>query len=71
MVTLQNEDTNDNLKKINLVKFVSPFARYLAILPLAEKQRLEELARTEAENKKKKLCPDKTDSLEEYVSDNK
>lgn len=65
----QNDNINENLKKINLVKFVSPFARYLAILPLAEKERLEELARTEAENKKKKLCPEKSDNLEEYVSD--
>lgn len=52
--------------KVNEIKFVSPYARYLAILPLAEKQRLEELARTEIENKKKKLCPDKIE--EEYVS---
>lgn len=55
------------MKKIKAIKFVSPFARYLAILPLAEKQRIEEQARVDRENKKKKLCPEKTENLEEYV----
>lgn len=59
---------SEKLKKINQIKFVSPFARYLAILPLAEKQRHEEQARLDQENKKKKLCPEKTENLEEYVN---
>lgn len=53
-------------KKLNQIKFVSPYTRYLAMLPFAEKQRLEELAKQEEENKKKRLCPEV--NPEEFVS---
>ena len=40
------------------VKFFSPYARYLAVLPFAEQERLVEAARKAEENRKRKLCPD-------------
>lgn len=40
------------------VKFFSPYARYLAVLPFAEQERLAETARRAEENRKRKLCPD-------------
>lgn len=40
------------------MKFFSPYARYLAVLPIAEKERLAELAKKAEENRKRKLCPD-------------
>lgn len=40
------------------IKFFSPYARYLAVLPFAEQERLIELAKKAAENRKRKLCPD-------------
>lgn len=40
------------------IKFFSPYARYLAVLPFAEQERLAELARKAEENRKRKLCPD-------------
>lgn len=40
------------------VKFFSPYARYLAVLPFAEQERLIETAKRAAENRKRKLCPD-------------
>lgn len=45
--------------KARQVKFVSPYARYLAVLPFAEQQRLEEIARKAEADRKKKLCPEK------------
>lgn len=39
-------------------KFVSPYERYLAVLPFAEQERLAETAKLTEENRKRKLCPD-------------
>lgn len=47
------------IDRVKQIKFVSPYARYLAILPLAEKQRIADQAQLDLENSKKKLCPDK------------
>lgn len=49
----------EKLKKLQQIQFVSPYSRYVAMLPLAELEKKEELARIEAENKKKQLCPTK------------
>lgn len=54
--------SNKNTKKspqINEVKFVSPYSRYLAVLPFAEQQRMEELSKEADQNRKRKLCPEK------------
>lgn len=40
------------------IKFFSPYARYLAVLPFAEQERLAESARLAEVNRKRKLCPD-------------
>lgn len=40
------------------VKFFSPYARYLAVLPFAEQERQAELVKLAAESRKRKLCPD-------------
>lgn len=40
------------------IKFFSPYARYLAVLPFAEQERQAETARLAAESRKRKLCPD-------------
>lgn len=40
------------------VKFSSPYARYLAVLPFAEQERLVEAAKLAEKNRKRKLCPD-------------
>lgn len=40
------------------VKFFSPYARYLAVLPFAEQERLVEAAKLAEQNRKRKLCPD-------------
>lgn len=48
-----------SLPEIEKIKFVSPYSRYLAVLPFAEKQRAEELAKEAEENLKRKLCPQK------------
>lgn len=47
------------LPDIEKIKFFSPYSRYLAVLPFAEKQRAEELAKEAEENRKRKLCPEK------------
>lgn len=39
-------------------KFISPYERYLAVLPFAEQERLAETAKLAEENRKRKLCPD-------------
>lgn len=44
--------------QIENVKFVSPYSRYLAVLPFAEQQRLEEQQKEIEENRKRKLCPE-------------
>uniref|UniRef100_A0A0K8US75 Exosome complex component 10 homolog n=1 Tax=Bactrocera latifrons TaxID=174628 RepID=A0A0K8US75_BACLA len=54
------DDDEDQRKQKHLhsnIKFVSPYQRYLAMLPLIEKEKAEEAARIEAENKKRQLCP--------------
>ena len=56
------------MNKIKNITFVSPYARYLAILPLAEKQRLAELAQAEKESRKRKLCPDRIEEPPVEVS---
>lgn len=48
----------DKTFKIARIKFISPYARYLAVLPFSEKQRQEDLAKAAEENRKRKLCPD-------------
>lgn len=60
--TEQNGETDISRKAANIrnVKFVTPYQRYLAVLPFAEKQRLEEIAKQAELNRKKKLCPEKT-----------
>lgn len=62
--TPENSEDEDqkNIKKLKqskIAQFVSPFKRYLAILPFAEQQRLEEIARMSEEKRKRKLCPEK------------
>ncbi|XP_011189712.2 exosome component 10 [Zeugodacus cucurbitae] len=56
-----SEDDDDEQRKQKQlhsnIKFVSPYQRYLAMLPLVEKEKAEEAARIEAENKKRQLCP--------------
>lgn len=39
-------------------KFISPYERYLAVLPFAEQERVAETARLAELNRKRKLCPD-------------
>lgn len=48
-----------SLPEFGKIKFVSPYSRYLAVLPFAEKQRAEELAKEAEESRKRKLCPEK------------
>ncbi|KAJ6639352.1 Exosome component 10 [Pseudolycoriella hygida] len=62
-----DEAAKEKLNRLKKIKFVSPYARYLAILPIAEQQRLEELKKQQEANKLKRLCPEKTESTEEYV----
>ncbi|KAM7364737.1 exosome component Rrp6 [Cochliomyia hominivorax] len=38
-------------------RILLPYKRYIAVLPMVEKEKREEAARIEAENKKKQLCP--------------
>lgn len=52
-----NKKTFANLQT-DKVKFVSPYSRYLAVLPFAEQQRLEEQQKEIEENRKRKLCPE-------------
>lgn len=40
------------------LKFISPYERYLAVLPFAEQERIAETARLAELNRKRKLCPD-------------
>lgn len=56
---MQDDELRSKIDRVKEIKFVSPYARYLAILPLAEKQRLADQAKLDLENSKKKLCPDK------------
>lgn len=50
------------------IKFVSPYARYLAVLPFAEQQRQEELAKAAEESRKRKLCPDRHVTIKPEVT---
>lgn len=68
-MVFQDDELRSKIDRVKQIKFVSPYARYLAILPVAEKQRLVEQARLDEENKKKKLCPDKVVSEDQkFVS---
>ncbi|XP_067617053.1 exosome complex component 10 homolog [Eurosta solidaginis] len=58
------EDKRKQKHLLSSIKFVSPYQRYLAVLPLAEKEKAEEAARIEAENKKRQLCPDAPSATE-------
>ncbi|KAG4077921.1 hypothetical protein HA402_013855 [Bradysia odoriphaga] len=62
-----DETTKEKLNRLKKIKFVSPYARYLAILPIAEQQRLEELKKQQEANKLKRLCPERTENMEDYV----
>ncbi|CAD6992966.1 unnamed protein product [Ceratitis capitata] len=53
----EDEDQRKQKQLQNGIKFVSPYQRYRAMLPLIEKQKAEEAAHIEAENKKRQLCP--------------
>ncbi|XP_017481740.1 PREDICTED: exosome component 10 [Rhagoletis zephyria] len=53
----EDEDQRKQKQLYSNIKFVSPYQRYLAVLPLVEKEKAEEAARIEAENKKRQLCP--------------
>ncbi|XP_055903687.1 exosome component 10 [Eupeodes corollae] len=57
----EDEEVKEKLKKLQQMQFISPYARYVAVLPLVEIEKREELARIEAENAKKVLCPVKTE----------
>lgn len=54
-----NIDVSGKATIIHNIKFVSPYQRYLAMLPLAQKHRLEEIAKHTEQNRKKQLCPEK------------
>lgn len=45
------------------IKFISPYSRYIAVLPFAEKERQAESARLAAESRKRKLCPDSSTNV--------
>jgi len=62
-----DETMKEKLNRLKKIKFVSPYARYLAILPIAEQQRLEDLKKQQEANKLKRLCPEKTENMDEYV----
>lgn len=54
--------------KLKEIKFVSPYKRYIQILPFAEQLRLEEQRKEREKLKNRKLCPD---SVEEIKQKNK
>lgn len=58
-VFLVSKRKMSSVPEIGKIQFISPYSRYLAVLPFAEKQRAEELAKEIEENRKRKLCPDK------------
>ncbi|KAL5285138.1 EXOSC10 family protein [Megaselia abdita] len=51
------EHVKEKLDKLSKVIFVSPYERYQAMIPLIEKEKLEEAKRLETENSFKLLCP--------------
>lgn len=53
-----DEEHTAKLQRIRQLHFVSPFARYLANVPVAEKQRKDEQQRLDEANSRKKLCPE-------------
>ncbi|XP_055850996.1 exosome component 10 [Episyrphus balteatus] len=57
----EDDEVKEKLKKLQQMQFISPYARYVAVLPLVEIEKKEELARIEAENAKKQLCPIKSE----------
>lgn len=58
-----NRRENRAIIKVAQIQFFSPYARYLAVLPFAEKERQAETARLAAESRKRKLCPDNSDDV--------
>lgn len=58
-----NRRENKAIVKAAQIPFFSPYARYLAVLPFAEKERQAETARLTAESRKRKLCPDSSDVI--------
>lgn len=52
------KDKMESLPPSVQAKFISPYERYLAVLPFAEQERLDETAKLAEENRKRKLCPD-------------
>lgn len=57
----EEDEVKEKLNKLQQMKFISPYARYVAVLPLVEIEKQEELAKIEAENAKKLLCPVKSE----------
>lgn len=53
----EEEGENKKLAKLKDIKFITPYSRFLSILPAAEEQERLENARVAEEAKKKKLCP--------------
>lgn len=66
--------SNRNEKKVLppsvQAKFISPYERYLAVLPFAEQERLAESAKLAEENRKRKLCPDAVITVVGYTAPN-
>lgn len=53
----EEEIENKKLAKLGEIKFITPYSRFLSILPVAEEQERLENERAAEEAKKKKLCP--------------
>ncbi|KNC29695.1 hypothetical protein FF38_05071 [Lucilia cuprina] len=58
--TPENSEEDEQTIRHQLVekqKILLPYQRYMAVLPMVEKEKREEAARIDAENKKRQLCP--------------
>ncbi|XP_073814612.1 exosome component Rrp6 [Musca autumnalis] len=59
--TLENSEEDEEIlrhRQAEKMKILLPYKRYMTVLPMIEKEKREEAARLEAENKKRQLCPD-------------
>ncbi|XP_005175610.2 exosome component 10 [Musca domestica] len=59
--TPENSEEDDEIlrhRQSEKRKILLPYKRYMTVLPMIEKEKREEAARLEAENKKRQLCPD-------------